>query len=286
MDKGNKKMPKEISMKVANLSFKEQRNRIMKEINAEKKQKLLEERRVLDDLHNRVFQQKRQLCSRVREFSDKYGLLAMMKNPSGFSVQPRRCVQTNEETCIYESMDEEQLKSVVAAMEAELSVADAKLEESRLHLASLQEEHLHLLHSPTGGHKLQELHDLKQQTELLESQCEALQQELGWQNLIMKQGTNIDNTEQKADNIEQVFETTDITCMVPAKVTRTSENSGVEHKQGILPLEPSKSNCRPFVPKIPSKMSLKMTLHRSHDLEKQLCELLSSAKSSPKPGKS
>lgn len=42
------------------------------------------------------------------------------------------------------------------------------------------------------------------------------------------------DTEQKADNIEQVFETTDITCMVPAKVTRTSENSGVEHKQGIL----------------------------------------------------
>lgn len=40
-------MPKEISMKEANLSFKEQRNRIMKEINAEKKQKLQEERRVL-----------------------------------------------------------------------------------------------------------------------------------------------------------------------------------------------------------------------------------------------
>jgi hypothetical protein len=52
--------------------------------------------------------------------------------------------------------DEHQLESVIAAVETELSAADSKLEVSRLHLASVQEEHLHLLSSPTDGHKLQE----------------------------------------------------------------------------------------------------------------------------------
>jgi hypothetical protein len=60
------------------------------------------------------------------------------------------------ETCIHAFEDEHQLESVIAAMEAELSAADSKLEASRLHLTSVQEEHLHLLPSPTDGHKLQE----------------------------------------------------------------------------------------------------------------------------------
>jgi hypothetical protein len=47
VDKGKKRVPKEISTKEASLKFMEQRNRIMKEINAEKKQKLQEERHVL-----------------------------------------------------------------------------------------------------------------------------------------------------------------------------------------------------------------------------------------------
>jgi hypothetical protein len=49
-----------------------------------------------DDLQNRVFQEKRQLCSRVRAFSDEYGLLAMMKNPKGFPFQHRRLLNTSE----------------------------------------------------------------------------------------------------------------------------------------------------------------------------------------------
>jgi hypothetical protein len=59
-------------------------------------------------------------------------------------------------TCIHTSKDEQQLKLVVAAMEAELSVADSNLEVSRLHLASVQEERLRLLCSPTDRHKLHE----------------------------------------------------------------------------------------------------------------------------------
>lgn len=47
VDKAEKRLPKEISMKEASLKFMEQRNRIMKEINGEKKHKLQEERRVL-----------------------------------------------------------------------------------------------------------------------------------------------------------------------------------------------------------------------------------------------
>jgi hypothetical protein len=58
--------------------------------------------------------------------------------------------------CIHTYEDEHQLESVIAAVEAELSVADTKLEVSRLNLASVQEKHLHLHPSPTDGHKLQE----------------------------------------------------------------------------------------------------------------------------------
>jgi hypothetical protein len=43
--------------------------------------------------------------------------------------------------------DERKLKSVVAELEAELSVTYSNLEVSRLHLASVQEEHFRLLHS-------------------------------------------------------------------------------------------------------------------------------------------
>jgi hypothetical protein len=43
----NKRMFKEIALKEASLKFMAQRNRIMEEINAEKKQKLLEERHIL-----------------------------------------------------------------------------------------------------------------------------------------------------------------------------------------------------------------------------------------------
>jgi len=49
-----------------------------------------------DDLQNRVFQEKRCLCSRVHEFSDKYGLLAIVKNPSGFAVQHKRCLNSSQ----------------------------------------------------------------------------------------------------------------------------------------------------------------------------------------------
>jgi hypothetical protein len=37
------------------------------------------------------------------------------------------------------------------------------------------------------------IQDLKQQTELLEAQCEAVQQELGWQYLILKQAVNVES---------------------------------------------------------------------------------------------
>lgn len=47
VDTGKKRMPKEISMEEASLKFMEQRNRIMKEINGDRKQKLQEERYIL-----------------------------------------------------------------------------------------------------------------------------------------------------------------------------------------------------------------------------------------------
>jgi hypothetical protein len=47
LDKEREQMPKEIALKEASLKFLEQRNRIMKEINLEKKQKLQEERHAL-----------------------------------------------------------------------------------------------------------------------------------------------------------------------------------------------------------------------------------------------
>jgi len=37
------------------------------------------------------------------------------------------------------------------------------------------------------------LQDLKQQTKLLEEQCEAVQQELGWQYLILKQAAKTES---------------------------------------------------------------------------------------------
>jgi hypothetical protein len=59
-------------------------------------------------------------------------------------------------TYIHTFEDERHLESIIAAMDAELSAANSKLEVSRLHLASVQEEHLHLLPNPTDGHRLQE----------------------------------------------------------------------------------------------------------------------------------
>lgn len=274
-----------IALKEASLKFMAQRNRIMEEINAEKTLKLQEERYILDDLQNSVFQEKRQLCNRVHAFSEEYGLLTMMKNQKGFPFQHRRWPNTSQGICSHAFEDEHQLESVIAAMEAELSVADTKLEVSRLHLASVQEEHLHLLPSPTDGHKLQEIQDLKQQTELLEAQCEAVQQELDWQYLIFKQGVNVENR-QKADNIEQAADLSGNAGIFVAKVTRALENSIVENKQQAVPSEPGKPAHRPFVPKIPSKMSLRVTLQKTHSLEKQVSDLLNSAKPPPKPGKS
>jgi hypothetical protein len=58
--------------------------------------------------------------------------------------------------CIHAFEDKHQLESIIVAVEAEVSVAETKLEVSRLQLASAQEEHLHLLPSLTDGHKLQE----------------------------------------------------------------------------------------------------------------------------------
>lgn len=184
-------MLEEITLKEANLKFMEQRNRIMKEIISEKKMKLQKERDVLDNLQNSVFQEKRQLCSRVREFSNKYGLLATMKKHSDLALQHKRWLNTSEGTCIHAAEDDSQLESVLAAIEAELCDVDSKLEVSRLHLTSLQEERLHLLHTPSNEQKLHEIQDLKNQTELLEVQCEAVQQELGWQYLILKQAANV-----------------------------------------------------------------------------------------------
>lgn len=55
-----------------------------------------------DNLQNRVFQEKRQLCSRVREFSNKYGLLATMKKPSDLALQHKRWLNTIEGSyCTY-----------------------------------------------------------------------------------------------------------------------------------------------------------------------------------------
>ncbi|PNF17214.1 hypothetical protein B7P43_G05216 [Cryptotermes secundus] len=230
----NKRVFKEIALKEANLNFMTQKKRIMEDINAEKILKLQEKRHILDDLQNRVFQEKRQLCSKVRIFSDEYGLLAMMKNPKDFPFQHRRWLNTSQGICIHACEDEHQVESIIAAVEAELSVADTKLEVSRLHLASVQEEHLHLLPSPTDGHKLQEIQDLKQQTELLEAQCEAVQQELGWQYLILKQAVNVENSRQKADDTEQTAELSGYTGMVVAKVTGSLENSTVENKQAMI----------------------------------------------------
>jgi hypothetical protein len=61
-----------------------------------------------------------------------------------------------EGTCIRAAEDDCHLESVLTAIEAELCDADSKLEMSRLHLASLQEEHLHLLHTPSNEQKLHE----------------------------------------------------------------------------------------------------------------------------------
>lgn len=191
LDKENTIMLEEITLKEANLKFMEQRNRIMKEIISEKKMKLQKERDVLDNLQNSVFQEKRQLCSRVREFSNKYGLLVTMKKHSDLALQHKRWLNTSEGTCIHAAEDDSQLESVLAAIEAELCDVDSKLEVSRLHLTSLQEERLHLLHTPSNEQKLHEIQDLKNQTELLEVQCEAVQQELGWQYLILKQAANV-----------------------------------------------------------------------------------------------
>ncbi|XP_023723363.1 uncharacterized protein LOC111873144 isoform X3 [Cryptotermes secundus] len=209
----------------------------------------------------------------------------MMKNPKDFPFQHRRWLNTSQGICIHACEDEHQVESIIAAVEAELSVADTKLEVSRLHLASVQEEHLHLLPSPTDGHKLQEIQDLKQQTELLEAQCEAVQQELGWQYLILKQAVNVENSRQKADDTEQTAELSGYTGMVVAKVTGSLENSTVENKQAMS-AEPGKPARRPFVPKIPSKMSLRGTLQKTPYLEKQVSDLLNSAKPPAKPGKS
>lgn len=185
LDKENMLILEEIALKKANLKFMEQRNRIMKEIISEKKLQLQKERDLLDNLQNRVFQEKRQLCRRVREFSNKYGLLVTLKKPTNLALQHKRWLNTSE------GEDDCHLESVLAAIEAELCDADSKLDISRRHLASLQEEHLHLLHTPSNEQKIHEIQNLKHETELLEVQCEAVQQELCWQYLILKQAANV-----------------------------------------------------------------------------------------------
>jgi hypothetical protein len=50
--------------------------------------------------------------------------------------------------------------------------------------------------------------------------------------------------------------------------------------------EPGKPARRPFVPKIPSKMSLRVALQETPYLEKQVSGLLNSAKPPANPGKS
>lgn len=61
-----------------------------------------------------------------------------------------------EGTCIHAGEDDCQLESVLAAIEAELCDADSRLEMSRRHLASLQEERLRLLHTPSNEQKINE----------------------------------------------------------------------------------------------------------------------------------
>jgi hypothetical protein len=61
-----------------------------------------------------------------------------------------------ERTYIHAGEDDCQLESVLAAIEAELCDADSRLEMSRRHLASLQEERLCLLHTPSNEQKINE----------------------------------------------------------------------------------------------------------------------------------